>query len=159
LNTASLAAYGSARSDLVAAAGPVVLFDGENLVLRHGKVRKKASPTPRLYHDLKSVSHVALGLYGLLVAPGDGPLDEARLGALRRYRQQVEAAAVAVKKLGLTKEQAERQGKLLAGSETILAGVIEEKKVAVKAVVAELRKLRLLLDANMTDAARAQVDG
>jgi hypothetical protein len=159
LNAAALAAYGRARADLLASGGPVVLFDGENLVLRYGQVRKTAKPTPQVYHDLKAISHVALGLYGLLVAPGDGPLDEARLKELRRLAGRIEAARPAVQQRGLTKEQVERQVKLLEGFAAILAGAVQARRVEVKDVVAAFRKLRPLLDANATDAARAQIDG
>jgi hypothetical protein len=158
LNAASRAAYSRAREEALARCGPVVLLEGDHLVLRRGGARTRVRVTPALYHDLKSVSHVPLAVHALLAHAGDSELGEAPLAALRRYRQKVVAAGKALDGRGFSKVQRERQAELLRLSEKFLAGVLRERRVAPGALRAYVRRVRPLLDANAAEAARAQVD-
>src|SRR5262249_43834551 len=140
-------------------AGPVVLFDGSDLVFRYGSYRRVSHPTPPLYGDLKTVSHVTLGLHSLLVASGGGPLNDRPLFVLTRYQEAIERARKAIGERGLTKAQVKRQEEILDACRALVAGAIRARKAEAKEVVAALRKLRPLLDRNTAEAARAQIDG
>src|SRR5689334_10537743 len=65
VNEACRAAYRAAREGLLERCGPVVLWNGEELVFRYGRYRRVSRPTTAVYHDLKTVGHVVLGLYAL----------------------------------------------------------------------------------------------
>jgi hypothetical protein len=158
MNEAARSAYQAARDGLLAKAGPVVLFDGDDLVFRYGSYRRASKPTPPLYHDLKTVGHAALGLHALLVVPGDGPLDDERLFVLARYQEAIDRTRRAVAHRDLTKTQLLRQQQILDGCRALVEGTRRDRKVLVKTVIAALRKLRPLLDLNNADAARAQID-
>ena len=158
MNGAARSAYAAARERVLAGTGPVVLFDGTDLVFRYGDYRRVSKPTPALYHDLKIVSHVPLGLHALLVVDG-GPLDDRRLFRLARYREAIDRTRKAISHRGLTRAQVERQEKILGACRELTDEACRAKKVDVKAVVAALRKLRPLLDVNSAEAARAQIDG
>src|SRR5262245_53783883 len=69
VNESARAAYRAARERILSRTGPVVLLSGDTLVFRYGDLRTVSKPTPALYHDLKTVGHVALGLYSLLYPP------------------------------------------------------------------------------------------
>src|SRR5581483_6396097 len=66
-NETARAAYRAAREHALAEAGPVVLWDGDELVFRYGSYRRVSRPTPTVYHDLKTTGHMVLGLYALVV--------------------------------------------------------------------------------------------
>src|SRR5262245_36745504 len=75
-NEAARAAYRAAREHALAQSGPVVLWDGDELVFRYGSYRRVSRPTPAVYHDLKTTGHMVLGLYALVAPYGDGELSE-----------------------------------------------------------------------------------
>lgn len=159
VNEEARAAYKAAREHLQNQAGPVVLFDGDDLVFRYGSYRRVTQPTPALYHDLKAIGHVALGLHALLAPYGDGKLDDRRLFVLSRYLDATNRAEKAIALRDLSKTQLARQEKILATCREILTKVIADKAVDLKASLAELRKVVPLLYENNTDATRAQIDG
>src|SRR5689334_8059361 len=76
------AAYHEARARALAAAGPVVLVDGDQLVLIDGARREQAEIRSARYHELKVASHAALGTWAAL-ADVDGPLPPGRAETLR----------------------------------------------------------------------------
>src|SRR5262249_60151660 len=66
LNHTFRAAYARARQETLARTGPVIVVEGDNLVLlRQGK-RTEVKFMPERYHTLKTVAHVPLALYALL---------------------------------------------------------------------------------------------
>ena len=82
-------AYDNARSAAEEEAPVLVFIDDALVVFRHGE-RRSIPVTPRLYHAIKSASHVPLALYSLLFPQGDGVLDSGsvrRLKALRKHTQ------------------------------------------------------------------------
>jgi hypothetical protein len=157
-NAECRAAYRAARERALARSGPVVLFDGDELIFRYGETRRVSKITPAIYTDLKTVAHVALGLAALLTPPEPGPLDPARLFALKSYQETIEKARKAIEHRGLSKVQRQRQEKILDACDELLSEVIRGKKMDAKTVVGGLRRLRLPLELNTAEAARAQID-
>src|SRR5262249_30090890 len=86
LNNAFRQTYANSRPGLLAGTRPVIVFDGDKLVLLRDSGRAAAEVAPALYATLKSASHVPLAVY-LLLAGADGELDEKRLAGLRQYRE------------------------------------------------------------------------
>ncbi len=157
LNSTSRAAYRSAREDALRRCGPVLLVEGDRLVLRYGAHRTEAAVVPARYHTLKAVSHVPLALYCLLAPAADGELDAPRLYDLRRYRGQVKAAKAGLGGRGLGAAQLKRQNDILDGCLAFLAGALERRRVGKKELTDFTRRLRPLLDANARDAARLRI--
>jgi hypothetical protein len=159
VNATCRTVYRTARERVLARTGPVVLFDGDELVFRYGETRHASKITPDLYTDLKTVAHVALGLAALLTPPEPEALVPARLFALKAYRETIEKARKAIRQRPLSKGQRQRQEKILDTCDELLSEVIRDKKIDAKGVVSGLRKLRLPLELNTAEAARAQIDG
>jgi hypothetical protein len=159
VNRSARAAYAAARERALSALGPVVLWNGEELIFRYGSVRQTSRPTPTVYNDLKTVGHVVLGLHALVALQGDGDLDDRRRFELTEFRELVEKTRKAIRDRGLTKDQLARQEKILDGCDEYLNTVLREGKIEVKQAVTALRKLRPLLDVNSAEAARGQIDG
>jgi hypothetical protein len=157
LNDRSRAAYRRAREEALARTGPVVLVEGDDLVLKYGQQRLVARTIPDEYHVLKAVSHVPLAVHALLA--GRGRLDDQRLFDLKEYRERVAAAGKVLARRGLRDEQLARQRKILDESDKLLARAVEKREVTGDDLDALYKAVRPEIDANTADAARAQIDG
>ncbi|MFO0843640.1 MAG: hypothetical protein U0797_14795 [Gemmataceae bacterium] len=158
VNLAARAPYSAAREYLVARNGPVVLWNGDEIVLRYGSVREARQVMPAVYHDLKTVGHVVLGLDALLSPHGDGKLDDRRVFEVKSHRALISRIKIAIRHRGLSSQQVERQQKILQAVEDYLDGVLREEKAEVKQLHTVLRSLLSPLDENNKEAARAQID-
>jgi hypothetical protein len=159
LNQEFRAAYARGRKQILAKSGPVIVVEGDNVVLLRDDRRTEVRAVPELYHTLKAVSHVPLAIYVLLAPYGDGELNAARLADLRAYRDKVATADRALENRGLSAESLERQRLLLADSVRFLDGVLANKKASTTEVAAWTRKVGPLLLATAAEAAQAQLDG
>jgi hypothetical protein len=158
LNQGFRAAYQRGRAEALAQAGPVILVEGDDLVLLHDGKRETASYMPATYHHLKAVSHVPLALYVQLAPFGEGPLSDGRLAELRSYRGLVQAAQGSLDGRGFSAAVLERQRKILTESLTFLDGVLERGRASRGDLTAFARKMAPLLAADAEEAARLQID-
>jgi hypothetical protein len=159
LNADFRKAYARSRQDLLCRSGPVLLVEGDDLVLLRNGRRSQVKVIPELYHTLKAVSHVPLAIYVLLAAPTDGPIDEQRLADLRSYRERIVQASKYLESREISKDVLQRQAKILTGSLKFLDGVLENKATESGALSAFTREMATPVLANASDAARAQLDG
>jgi hypothetical protein len=79
------AAYHDARARALANAGPVILVDGDRVVLLDGAARAQTTIRDARYHALKQNAHAALGVFAAL-SDVDGALPPGRADVLRRLR-------------------------------------------------------------------------
>src|SRR4051812_47162388 len=75
LNERFRAEYRRAKEDALAHAGPLILVEGDRVVLRQGERRSEAMILPGGYTALKQVAHVPLALYVVLRSRTQAPLD------------------------------------------------------------------------------------
>src|SRR5579885_1909617 len=121
LNESFRAAYRRTKEANLARNGPVILMEGDNIVLRRGGTRLEVPYTPAVYHVLKSVAHVPLMLDVLLAPHADeATLTDAALAELRDYRKLMEQAEPSLAAQGLEPEQLERQKKIFADCRAFL---------------------------------------
>jgi hypothetical protein len=159
LNDAVLPAYERTRAEMVAGARPVVLLVGDRMVLlQEGGRRSEAVVIPPIYHDLKAVAHIPFALYVLLVLRQDRSLDDNSLGELRHYREMLVAARGALGSRRFTAALLARQERIVAGSLVFLDQVLADRRVKRADLLAFARRMRPLLMANVTDAAKAQIE-
>lgn len=158
LNDSFRAAYAAARTESLHQADPVILVEGDTVVLRHKGKRVEAPFTPPIYHDLKAVAHIPLAVFVLLEPYGDGPLSDERLAAIRRYRELLPAVRDAVAKRGFTGAVLERQYRLIKDSDDFLDGVLKQKESRKADVAAFTRRMGPVVMENAAEAARAQID-
>src|SRR5205823_8328759 len=105
LNRIARAAYADARSRAVADAGPVLIVGPARITFLNGGSRRQFDLTSQRYQDLKSMSHLALGLHSLFFRAAG---DSARLAELRT------AASRALEALhDLTSAELDRQRELV----------------------------------------------
>lgn len=151
--------YSRSRAARLARQGPVIVVDGEKLILRHGKEREETEVDLTKYHHLKAVAHVPLTTYLLLGDADDGAIGEENLAELRLLRESILAARGALTERGFSEEQMDRQRKLLAGSLAAVEEALKTRRCAEKERMAFARSLAPSIRGNIADAARVQING
>ncbi len=159
LNQASRAAYAQARRETLARLGPIIIVEGDDVVLLHNGKRSSQRFIPAIYDTLKTIDHVPLAIYAFLAPLDDGDIPEQRLMEMRGYRDRLPAALRALAGRGLTDSQLDRQKRILDGARDFLDGILGRKKMTKEGLMAFARKTAPLLLENAADAARVEVDG
>jgi hypothetical protein len=159
LNEAFRAAYRRAKEANLAQAGPVILMEGDNIVLRRGGSRVETPYTPAVYHILKSVAHVPLALDVVLAPHADeATLNDKVLAELREYRRLMEQVEPSLVAHGLVPEQLERQKTIFAECRAFLDSVVQARRCSGEERVAFARRMTPIVMKNVGEAARAELD-
>jgi hypothetical protein len=160
LNDAFRAAYHRTKDANLDRGGPVILMEGDNIVLRRGGKRVEVPYTPAVYHILKDVAHIPLAL-DVILAPlaCEEILNDAVLAELREYRGLLNSAEPTLAAQGLDPEQLDRQKKILAECRGFLDSVVQSRRCPRDERVAFARRMNPLVMKNVGEAARAELDG
>ena len=103
------------RTRSLARTGPVIVVEGDDLVLKKGAERSQVRFIPDSFHVMKAVSHVALAIDVTLAAHADEqPLSDEVLKDLREYRALLPPVLEGLAKSGLDGEQREREKTILS---------------------------------------------
>jgi hypothetical protein len=151
--------YSQVRAAKLARNGPVIVAEGEKLVLLRGKEREEVEIDLTKYHRFKAFAHVPLTVYLLLDTNETGMIAEEQLAELRRLRESIIAACGTLAERGFSAEQRECQRKLLADSLAVAEEALKQQRCTEKDRTAFARKMSPLVLANVADAARVQIDG
>lgn len=158
LNASFRKAHAAARKEMLSKCGPIVLLDGDNLILLHNGKRAEERCVPEIYHTLKAVAHTPVAVQVMLSPFGEGAMGADRLAGLKEYREQLAKADKALGGRGLSGEQMERSKKILSACQTFLDGIIGKELATRDEVHTFTRAMSPLVIAQATDAARAQLD-
>src|SRR5215471_10639338 len=91
LNDGFRAAYAEAKARVLAANGPTLVVNGDTFsLLREGRRVEANTGTP-IYDPVKSIAHLPLAIY-VILTPGEGALDDARLKTLAGLRALIPPA-------------------------------------------------------------------
>jgi hypothetical protein len=157
LNSRFRAAYALVRKELLAKKGPVIIADGDSVVLLRGGQRIEVNVTA-MADVVKPIAHTPLAIHTLLAWAGEGGLTEERLKELRSIRDLIEPATKSLAGRGLPEDIHLLQTQILAESAEFLDGVLTKKKVNAEALLAFTRKLGPLLRTSAGYAAATQLD-
>ena len=83
LNGEFRAQYRQALATALGQAGPLILEEGDDLILVHHGERTSVLVKPVEYHELKAVAHIPLALFVMLSFPQEASLAAARRESLR----------------------------------------------------------------------------
>lgn len=159
LNTLARQHYRAGVDAEIASLGPVVIFNGDEVILRKGKARTAVPVVPRDYALTKTVSHAALGTHSVLARHANGqPLTEKAAAEVKAFREAVAKCPAAVEKCELDADGLARQKRILGGAVAFLDKVLADGKVTADALNSYCRAARPDLLANASVAARAQVN-
>jgi hypothetical protein len=159
LNETFRAAYRRTKEANLAHAGPVILVEGDNVVLRRGGTRSEVPYTPAVYHVLKTVAHVPLAL-DVILAPhaGDDTLNDAALAEVHEYRKRMDEAEPTLVTQGLEPESLERSRRIFAECRTFLDSVAQARRCPREERVKFARRMTPMVMKNVGEAARAELD-
>jgi hypothetical protein len=157
LNSRFRAAYAQARKELLAKQGPVIIADGDSVILLRGGKRTEVNVTA-MAGIVKPIAHTPLAIHALLASAGEAELTDERLNALRGIRELIDPAAKSLAGRGLPEDVQLLQKQILEESARFLDGVLADKKVKTAARLAFTRKLGPLLLTSVGYAASTQLD-
>lgn len=150
--------YAQTRALTLEAARPVILVEGDDLVLIDGDRREVYNSTPRQYHLLKMVDHVPLAVFVLVWPTAGKPLPVATADELKQFRARLESVQGRLADYGFAPATLGRQKQILA----TVAGYIDSLKVgetvAPDALTAMCRSAEPAVMQNVAEAARARLD-
>ena len=135
------ALYREAKSRALASAGPVLLVEGDTLVLRDAAAREAAHFLPDGYTKLKEVSHVPLALYVALHG-SEGPLSPHTRAALE----------------ALAAEIASGDDPVLSASRELISRVLKRGAAGPGEIDAFAHRMGPLVAANAEKAAAMELD-
>lgn len=152
LNNEFLEQYRQALAATLAQGGPVILEEGNDLILVHKGKRTRVPVKPVEYHELKAVAHIPLALFVLLSFPQEASLSSDRLQRLRHYRELMAIAYEGLSGRHFTADQLGRQKKIFSASFELLDGVLAHGQVDPLTLGNFTRHIGPLLLANVSDA-------
>jgi len=157
LNDEFRAQYQQALAETLAQPGPLILEEGDDLILLRNGVRTRVQIKPVEYHELKAVAHIPLALYVMLAFPPQATLSSDRLQRLRRYRELMEDAHQTLADRHFTPEQLSRQGAIFRASFELLDAALGHGHVGAATLGEFASRMGPLLLANVTDATAAEM--
>jgi hypothetical protein len=157
LNTAARESYAAARALALKSDQPIFLVT-DTVTLIRGEDLGSLPYSPPIYHELKSISHLPLGVYSASIGLIESPTEQRWIERLKTLRKQVDSAEIELTKASLTDSQRARQQTILSLSRTYLDDTLMRKSTDMASMSRYARSLAPYLLGNATDAAKVQID-
>jgi hypothetical protein len=157
LNAAARESYAAARSLALKNDQPVFLVT-DTVTLIRGEDLGSRPYTPPLYHYLKSISHLPLGVYSASMGLLENPTNKRWIDRLRMLLSELNRAQADLPKASFTELQRMRQENILSLSRAYLDDGLMRETTDIATVNLYSRKLAPLLLANAADAANVQIE-
>src|SRR5882724_9954336 len=85
LNDAFRTEYSMARADALSKIGPLIIVEGNKVVLQRKAQRSEAEILPPVYNSLKAIAHITLAVFLTFDQLGNDKLTDARITELQGY--------------------------------------------------------------------------
>ena len=157
LNAAARESYGAARALALKSDQPVFLVT-DTVTLIRGEDLGSLPYSPPLYHELKSISHLPLGVHSASIGLLENPTKQPWIERLRTLVKNMDIAEADLAKASLTEVQRVRQQKILSLSRAYIDNVLSRENVDMASITRYSRALAPLLLANAADAANVQIE-
>lgn len=157
LNAAARESYGAARALALKSDQPVFLVT-DTVTLIRGEDLGSLPYSPPLYHELKSISHLPLGVHSASIGLLESPTKQPWIERLRTLVKNVDIAEADLAKASFTEAQRVRQQKILSLSRAYIDNVLSRENVDMASITHYSRALAPLLLANAADAANVQIE-
>jgi hypothetical protein len=157
LNVVARESYAAARGLALKSDQPVFLVT-DTVTLIRGEDLGSLPYTPPIYHYLKSISHLPLGVYSASVGLIESPTDGRWMERLRALLKQVNTTETDLVNASFSEPQRLRQQNILSSSRAYLEDILMREKTDMALVTQYARKLAPLVLANAADAANVQIE-
>ncbi|HKM99225.1 MAG TPA: hypothetical protein VJX23_01820 [Candidatus Binataceae bacterium] len=137
---------------------PVIIECGEGMALLRNGTESRAPAFGRRYSELEAVSHVPVTIYVMLTPQTGGLIGQVGLDELRAYRASVVGARAALPGADLTPEERARQEGMIDRALAFIDATVAARQVSIAALRAYARDQTADIMANVSDAARNQID-
>lgn len=158
LNAAFRSAYAGLRTQIIKETSPVIVHLGDKMVLLKNGVRTEAPGLTSRYHELKSVAHVPLALYVMLVTGAGSKLDDPQLNHLQEYRALVVKGRDSIEGRGFRPDQRDRQLRMFDRSLRLIDATLQNGLVTKVDLLRFTQSQRKDILANAYEAAEDQID-
>ncbi len=155
-NAAFRTMYREAKVRALASAGPVILVEGDSLVLREGSAREAVKFLPPAYTALKETSHVPLAIFVALHGM-DGPLGGESRKSLEALVSEVKRGRSSLAGQPFPKGTLARQEQVLDASLALAEAVSKRGTVAAGELDEFAKRMGPLVEANADDAAALEL--
>jgi hypothetical protein len=152
LNGDFRAEYQQALVATLAQPGPMILEEGDDLILVRNGTRTSVNIKPVGYHELKAVAHIPLALYIMLSFPPQQPVSAERRQQLDHYHELMIAAYASLGHRHFTPVQLQRQKMIFNAGFELLQGALGTGEVNRAKLRTFARTVSPMLLANVTDA-------
>jgi hypothetical protein len=152
LNGDFRAEYQQALAATLAQPGPMILEEGDDLILVRNDTRTSVNIKPLGYHELKAVAHIPLALYIMLSFPPQQPISVERRQQLDHYHELMFAAFASLDHRHFTPVQLQRQKMIFNAGFELLQGALGSGEVSPAKLRAFARTVSPMLLANVADA-------
>jgi hypothetical protein len=136
LNAAFHTAYAELRNQIVKETSPVIIHYGDKMVLIKNGIRTEAPALTPHYHELKSVAHVPLAIYVMLVPGAGSKIADSQLSLLHEYRSLLAKGRASIEGRGFRPDQRDRQMQIFDSSLAMIDSTLRNGEVT----RAELRR-------------------
>jgi len=157
LNVAARESYAASRALALKNDQPVFLVT-DTVTLIRGEDLGSLPYSPPLYHFLKSISHLPLGVYSASIGRLEQPTDQRWMERFKTLRSQIDRTEADLNQASFSEAQKLRQQKILSLSRTYLDDVLNRQNVDSASATQYARTVAPLLLANAADAANVQID-
>ena len=154
LNEQFLATYDRARNHLISQINPLIICDGDNATIIFRGKRYEEQIIPKLYHDLKSISHIPFKIY-LTVMFEKGNLSGENDRELKQYLQAIRSLRNSVQ---FPLDMQQNQYDIIDLSIEYLETILKTKSIDQAELETFCQQARTLFSNNINLAARVQLD-
>ncbi|MCE9608198.1 MAG: hypothetical protein K8U03_25210 [Planctomycetia bacterium] len=157
LNLRFRGAYARARGEVLRGTTPIILFDGEKLVLVEGDRRQAGTLLPVKYQRLKALAHLPFTAYLELRDPATKPTAE-NLASWTQLRKLIAEVERELPTYEFTAEELARQRSLAAESARIFDDALAGAPPTREQLLEFTRRMGPLQEANAEAAAAIELD-
>ena len=152
LNSEFRSQYQQALAATLAQPGPLILEEGDNLIMVRNGERTSVSIKPVGYHELKAVAHIPLALYVMLSFPQEASISPDRRARLQHYHELMINAYESLPRRHFTPAQLQRQKMIFNACFELLQAALGSGQVSAATLKTFTRTVSLLLLSNVADA-------
>jgi len=144
--------YQQALAATLAQPGPMILEEGDNLILVRNGERTSVNIKPAGYHELKAVAHIPLALYVMLSFPPETTISADRRERLQHYHDLMISAYESLPRRHFTPVQLQRQKMIFNAGLELLRRALGTGEVSAAALKIFTRTVSPILLSNVADA-------
>ena len=146
--------YAQARMTKISRTEPLIICNGDNVTIIHRGKRFEEQVIPKLYHDLKSISHIPLTIYLKLMFT-QGNLSKELSNELKEYSQSIRSIRQSIR---FSMDIEENQYDIIDLSLSFLRNILQSNYIDQNQLKEFCQQMQTYLTININLAARAQLD-